>query len=108
MKILVRILPRNIINLEVESAENVKSLKQRMHDEKGILPDQQCLVFKGFHLDDERTLQDYNVKNEDTLYFRVPGGNMNIYIKNSDTETFSLNVKTINSTKHDEKGILPD
>ncbi|RYN15546.1 hypothetical protein AA0119_g13166 [Alternaria tenuissima] len=54
----------------------VIELKEAIQDRIGLLPETQRLIFGGKQLEDERTLGEYNIKNESTLHMvlRVPGG----------------------------------
>ena len=56
---------------EVENADTISSLKQKIMDSLGFPTAQQALIFAGKVLEDERTLHDYNIQAEATLYLRV-------------------------------------
>ena len=62
--------------LDVAASDSVASVKARIHGKEGIPPEEQCLVFRGKLLQDERTLQDYCVFKDAELELlgRVPGG----------------------------------
>ena len=74
MHIFVKILTGQIITLNVEAFDTIKSIKEKIQDNDPIPPDQQSLVFEGKQLEDDRTLENYMIENDSTLYLYLRGG----------------------------------
>ena len=69
MQIYVKTLAGHVIALEVSGTDTIANVKQKVSDKEGIPPGQQRLVYEDKQLeDDEKTLDDYGIKRETTLY----------------------------------------
>ncbi len=61
MQIFVKTLTGKTITLEVVPADSIEKVKAMIQVKEGIPPDQQHLIFKGQKLENDRTLEEYNV-----------------------------------------------
>ena len=94
-QIFVKTLTGRTITLGVESSTTVEQFKGMIHDREGIPADQQRLVFGGKELQDGRTLADYSISKDATVFLvlRLRGG-MQIFVRSLTGTTRTLAVES--------------
>ena len=71
MQILIKTLLDKIFPIDVELSDTIQIVYKKIEEKEHIPSDQQWLIFDGKHLDDEKTLSEYNVQNNSTIYLMV-------------------------------------
>ncbi|XP_027082184.2 polyubiquitin 11-like [Coffea arabica] len=68
MEISVETLRGNTITLVLEGSATIENVKEEILSREGIPPNEQRLVFAGTHLEDGRTIEDYEIPHKSTLH----------------------------------------
>ena len=98
MQIFVKTFTGKTLLLKVvESSNDIKSIKNKIQELEGIPSDiQRLMYFK--ELDNKKTLSDYNIQNESTLYLLLSlKSSLTIFVK-TESKTVELSVSPINTT----------
>lgn len=96
MKLFVKTLTGKMIELEVETSDTIKEVKEKIQEQDGIPPEQQRLIFGGKQLADAKTLSECSITAGSTLHLVLAlrgGGGMQVYVKTLTGKILTINVE---------------
>jgi ubiquitin C len=119
INIFIKTLTGKTIPLNIGPTGTIEALKSKVQDQEGIPIGQQCLIYAGKQLEDDRTLAFYNIEHKSTLHLvlrltRKEGGLIKVFVKTLTGKTILLNIgqtETIEALKskvQDQEGIPID
>ena len=93
MQVFIKTLNGKTITLQVKPSDSIEIIKKKIQDKENIPPDKQRLTFASKQLNDDRSLMDYKIRNECTLFMllRLCGG-MQIFVKTPYNKTITIEV----------------
>jgi len=112
--IFVTTISGRSITLEVDPTDKVANVKAKIQDKEGAPPQDMRLLFQGKQLEDDCTLDDYQIAKNSVLHLvlRLRGG-MYIFVKTLNGKTITIEVDAeeevikIKNKIKDKEGIPP-
>eukprot|EP00617_Octactis_speculum_P004996 CAMPEP_0185791254 /NCGR_PEP_ID=MMETSP1174-20130828/158269_1 /TAXON_ID=35687 /ORGANISM="Dictyocha speculum, Strain CCMP1381" /LENGTH=123 /DNA_ID=CAMNT_0028486179 /DNA_START=431 /DNA_END=802 /DNA_ORIENTATION=- len=76
MQLFVKTLDGKTVTVDAEEEDTIEDIKNRIMEKEGVPTDQQRLIFGGKQLEGQKTLADYDVKEDSTFHMvlRLRGG----------------------------------
>lgn len=95
MKIFIALVSGRSITMEVDPEDTVANVKAKIQEREGVPPEHQRLLHGGNQLDDDFTLDFYQIQNNATLHLVMRlrgGGEMYIFVKTLTGKTITVKV----------------
>lgn len=70
MQIFIKTLTEKTITLEVEQNDSIENIQSKINDLEKNVYEKYIFLFEGILLENNKTLQDYNIQNESIIYIK--------------------------------------
>ena len=70
MQVFVRLENGKMISIEVSPMDTIDNIKMKIHDKEGLQPESFTIQHGSMEVEEGRTLNDYDIRNEATLYLK--------------------------------------
>ena len=80
MQIFVKTFNGRSITLDVDPSDTIEQVKELIENKERIYKERQSLVIKGKTLEDHKTLNDYKIQKESTLYLSIRDRGVFFYV----------------------------
>ncbi len=68
MQIFVKTMSGKTLTIEVEASDSIEHVKDQVFAQEGMPVEQQNMMFSGKRLENSKTLSDYKITKESTIY----------------------------------------
>lgn len=82
------------LSFDAKESDTIKSIKDKIQIEDGVPPEFQTLEFNSQRLDDDKTLSDYNITEDSTLFLRCKFSNVGMTNTNLSDTTFKIHINS--------------
>lgn len=94
MQIFLKTINGETISVDVEASDTIDNVKTKIHD-------QQTFIFEGYHLEDGKTLEEYNIQKETVLHLGIrPRFDIKIAVPTRQGETITLRVESSDTVEN--------
>ena len=71
MQLFIKTLSGHSFPIDVECTDSIEKIKELVNEKQGIPPPSQRLILNGKKLEDGKTIQDYEMKQDSTIYLAL-------------------------------------
>ena len=104
LQLFIKTLTGETIDIQVAPNDSIKKIKEEIDKKKNILPRKQKLMFNGKELNDNGTINEYNIENNSTIHLIIRLTGIQIFIQDiNNKKSTILNVDLDDTIKEVKK-----